>query len=162
MDKIALGKFGKTRGLEGWIRVHSYTKPLDGICHYQPWTLSDGTTVTVQDTQKTPDKLHVLIEKIHNIDQARKLVDQSIYIQKSELPELDSGKHYWFELEGLQVITLDGKILGHIDFICDGSQFPLISVKRDDKPDLLVPHEPSVVKSVDLKKHTMMVDWDDY
>lgn len=160
--QIPIGKFGKTRGLHGWIRLHSYTAPMQAICTYQPWLLVSGDTITFSEYQETPDKLHVLLHEVHNLEAARPFVDQTIFIPKSQLPSLDPGTHYWFELEGLTVINLSGKILGEVAFIFEGSQFPLIVVKRDGRPDLLVPHEPEVVQKVDLESQRITVDWDDY
>lgn len=162
VDHLIVGKFGKTRGLDGWIRVHSFTDPPENITQYQPWILPSGETVTFRNTQCPPGKVFALLENTHTIDDAALYTGLEISIPKSSLPELPEGEHYWFELSGLTVINTDNTTLGVCDYITPGSQFPLIVVKRPSKPDLLVPHEPSVVKKVDTAAQTILVDWDDF
>ena len=161
-DQLIVGKFGKTRGLDGWIRVHSFTDPPENITQYQPWILSSGQTVTFRESQCPPGKVFVLLDNVDTIDDASLYIGLEISIPKSALPKLPAGEHYWFELTGLTVINTHNKTLGVCDYVTPGSQFPLIVVTRPGKPDLLVPHEPSVVKKVDKQAQTLLVDWDDF
>lgn len=161
-DHLIVGKFGKTRGLDGWIRVHSFTDPSENILKYQPWTLPSGETVTYRDSQCPPGKVFALLEGIDTIDDASLYIGLEISIPKAALPKLPEGEHYWFELSGLTVVNTNNTTLGVCEYVTPGSQFPLIVVKRAGKPDLLVPHEPSVVKKVDTAAQTLLVDWDDF
>lgn len=161
-NHLIIGKLGKTRGLDGWIRVHSFTDPAENIIQYQPWHLSDGQTISFQDTQCSPGKVFVRLDGVSSIDEASLFTGLTISIPKSELPPLPHGEHYWFELSGLAVINTDNTNLGVCDYVTPGSQFPLLVVKRPGKSDLLVPHEPGVVKKIDTSAQTILVDWDDY
>ena len=161
-ESIVIGKFGRTRGLDGWIRVQSYTDPPEKITQYQPWSIGPDQKLLCQDSHHTHDKVFVLIEGVNSIELASTLVGQEISIPRSALPSLPEGEHYWFELTGLTVINTQNKTLGICDYVTPGSQFPLIVVTRPDQPDLLVPHEPEVVKKIDIAAQTILVDWDDY
>ena len=159
---VILGKFGKTRGLDGWIRVHSYSDPIENICNYKPWHLDDGTMVLVNNWQKRPDQIYAFLQSHNSIELASQLVDRLIYIRKSQLSPLKKDQYYWFQLENLTVINTHNKCLGTIAHLIPGSQFPLVVVRRDKKNELLIPYEPDVVLKVDLEEQTMIVDWDDY
>jgi 16S rRNA processing protein RimM len=41
--KVVLGKIVGAFGVLGWVKVESYTDPIDNILDYPVWQLSDGT-----------------------------------------------------------------------------------------------------------------------
>ena len=54
------------------------------------------------------------LKSISDIDEIKAFGQKDIFILKSELPELDVNEAYWFELEGMQIINLEGQHLGHV------------------------------------------------
>ena len=39
---VVLGRIGAPHGVQGWVRVTSYTDPAAGIAGYRQWTLLQG------------------------------------------------------------------------------------------------------------------------
>ena len=85
-------------------------------------------------------------------------------IEKSELPELEAG-FYWYQLEGLRVVTTSGQDLGKVHHLMETGANDVLVVKGDaqsvDKIERLVPYiDGSVIKQVDLKQGLIVVEWD--
>ena len=40
-NPVEVGKFGAVFGVNGWIKVHSFTERLESIFEYQPWFIKE-------------------------------------------------------------------------------------------------------------------------
>lgn len=159
-EMVAIGDFGRPQGLDGSIRINSYTDPIDNIFNYSPWTLADGHKLEVACWRQQGKRLIAIIEGIATRDSAALLTGQVIYLPRSELPETAVGEYYWHDLHGLMVFNLTGVCLGEIKNIFPGSGFAIIAIKPEKGADILIPYRSEVVRKVDLEQKTMQVDWD--
>ena len=39
--QVALGYISAVHGIKGWVKVHSWTRPMEAILEYQPWLLGE-------------------------------------------------------------------------------------------------------------------------
>ena len=157
---IVVGKFGKTHGLNGAIRINSYTKPDTNIFNYQPWTVADKP-VEVSHWQQQGKHLVAQIQDVDHIDTAKLLTEQTIYIPRAMLPETAENEYYWDDLIGFQVINTEQQHLGEVEYLTEGAQFDMLVVKRPGKQPLLVPYEPEVILAVEQENKIIKVNWDD-
>jgi len=111
-------------------------------------------------------KLHGngIVAKLKNIDdrtQAETLVRAEIWVAKSELPDLVNEEFYWFQLEGLAVLNIDGEHLGRVMRMMETGANDVIVVQDEiDKQEILIPYvREQVVKQVDLEQQKIIVDW---
>lgn len=159
--KIIIGRIGAAYGIKGWSHLFSYTDPHDNIFSYKNWQLE-----TAKD-QFVPFKIEahkahgngfvIKAAQSNDRDQALLLKGKSIAIERSQLPELKKDEYYWSDLEGLSVSNLDGKSLGTIDHLfATGSNDVIVT-----NTNLLIPYLKNVVKSIDLEKKTIIVDWEE-
>jgi len=83
---------------------------------------------------------------------------------RSQLPSLKDGEFYWYQLQGLKVIDLQGQLLGQIDHLLETGANDVMVVRPcagslDDRERLL-PYTGQCVQSIDLQAAEMRVDWD--
>ena len=95
---------------------------------------------------------------------ARTYVDFEICVPRSELPALDDGEYYWYQLQGLKVLNQAGQLLGQVDHLLETGANDVLVVKPcagslDDRERLL-PYTDHCVLKVDLDSGEMQVDWD--
>ena len=94
---------------------------------------------------------------VWNRDQAEVLRGKKIYLPVSQLPELEEGEYYYYQLIGLQVIDVHGEVLGKLtEIISTGSNDVYVVKKRDT--EVLIPALESVIKEVNLHEKKMVVD----
>lgn len=165
---IVLGKITSLYGVKGWVKVYSYTNPIENILQYKTWTLSNG--LKKQQVAIKAGKVHgktivVNIDGCNDRDMAQQYCGNMVSVELSELPELTEGEFYWHQLEGLRVITVDGLLLGRISHLMETGSNDVIVVKACassmDKRERLIPYLPEqVVQSVNLESGEMVVDWD--
>ena len=160
-QNIIVGKFLRPHGVDGKIKVESYTDPKDSLCNYTPWLLEDHTQLTVLTYEKHHTNLVVVIQGVTTREQASLLTNALILTPLSQLPPPDEGEYYWHQLEGLRVVNHLQQELGRIAYLTEGSQCDLIVVTTQAGDDIIVPYEKSVVKGVDLTAGVLSVEWHD-
>ncbi|MGC3875116.1 ribosome maturation factor RimM [Halomonas sp. GXIMD04776] len=165
---VVLGKLTSPYGVKGWLKVYSYTSPMEGILDYTEWVLEQRghrTTRRLIQGRRQGKGLVASLEGIDSKEQAESLAGAQILLPKRALPELASGDYYWYQLEGLRVVTLSGVDLGRVTYLFETGANDVLVVKGDmdsvDDKERLLPFLPDeVIRETDLAAGTMTVDWD--
>ena len=169
-DHVVLGKLTSPHGVKGWLKVYSYTSPMEGILDYASWVLRRSAAlsrVNVVQGRRQGKGLVVTLEGIDSREAAEALAGAEILLPKAELPELTGDDFYWHELEGLRVVTRAGVVLGRIDYLFETGANDVMVIKGgldanavDDRERLLPFLPEEVILEVDLEGGVMTVDWD--
>lgn len=163
-----LGRITSVYGIKGWVKIYSYTQPMDNILRYTPWQLKingQWTDVKMAEGKRHGKGIVARLDGVTDRDQARAYCELEIAVDRSLLPELAADEYYWSQLEKLQVYTLDGVLLGKVHHLIEtGSNDVLVVRKCEgslDKRERLIPYLPDqVVSEINLEAGTMRVDWD--
>lgn len=166
-DVTIVGKVTTAFGIKGWVKIYSHTDPMENILGYKNWLLKiNGQWQSFKLKSGKPQGKGIVaaFEGIDDRDAALAISQADIAIPSSQLPELGSDEFYWFQLEGLQVITLDGQLLGKVSRIFNtGAPHDVLDVRgcegSFDRLERLIPYVDDVVQSVDLDKGIIQVDW---
>jgi 16S rRNA processing protein RimM len=146
--------------------VYSYTQPREAILDYQRWFLKqdgqpDGKwrSVVVAEGKKHGKGIIARLDGVDDRDQAAKLIDSEIAIDRASMPATPEGSFYWADLEGLKIVTSDGTDFGRVAYLLEtGSNDVLVTT---GKPERLIPFiMGKVVLDVDLDKGVITVDWE--
>lgn len=157
---IEIGKFGRTSGLNGHIRVYSYADPPENIFNYTPWYIQRGTSFTPIKTTyiRTINKgFIVAINGFDDISSVLSFVDQFIYIDQSSLPKLESG-YYWHELIDKTVINRQNKELGTVTALDNNGAHDLLVIKTITGKTLLIPYIDNFI--LNIEGQYIHVEWE--
>jgi 16S rRNA processing protein RimM len=164
--KVVLGKIVGAFGVTGWVKVESYTDPIDNILDYPVWQLSDGEgwrpskLITGRVTSKG---VQAQLERIADRTAAERSRGILIAVERSELPQPAAGQYYWDDLIGLEAYSPAGELLGRIEDIRATAAHALLLIAglHDAKRvEHLVPLVSERLLSVDLAARRATVDWD--
>jgi 16S rRNA processing protein RimM len=98
------------------------------------------------------------LKGLDDVDGAREWIGADVVVPREALPELADGEFYWADLEGLTVRTQDGVVLGKVDHLFATGQHDVLVL--DSEPERLIPFVVGpIVKEVDLRGGTIVVDW---
>lgn len=169
-EETVLGQITSVYGVRGWVKVYSYTEPRENIFQYPNWTLADGRS-PVRQVQLVSGKPHgkTLIARLDGVEdreQAAGLCGLDIRVDTSELPHLEEGEYYWYQLQGLRVRTADeGHDLGLVDHLIETGSNDVLVVRPDpasmDGRERLIPFLPDdIIRSVNLEDGVLEADWD--
>ena len=157
---VALGYISAVHGIKGWVKVHSWTRPMEAILGYQPWLLGEEhKAVKIIDGRKQGKGLAALLPGMADREQAMSLVGQQITVSREQMPATDEDEYYWSDLEGLEVYTLNGDMLGRVERMMETGANDVLVIRG--QREYLVPFvQGQFVKNVDLAGGRMDVDWD--
>ena len=159
--RILIGKIFGTHGAGGVAKLYSYAESLS--------VFKPGSFILVESTggeEKLfkinwvkPHKRAALIslKGVTTRMQADALHGSKLFIEKTQLPELDEDTYYWFDLIGLDVFSIKEKYIGRLENIIETGSNDVYVVKHGDN-EILIPAIESVIKAIDLKAKRMDVD----
>ena len=159
--KLLVGKINGFFGLQGWVKVFSYTNPRTNILNYSPWSIKvDGNFQSIDITSGREQSKTIVahIKGVDNREDSQKFIGQDIYINKEQLPELTQGEYYWHELIGFDVINMDEERLGTVDYFVETGANDVLVVKG--KKEYWIPYIEPFLVSIDSKNNKILVDWD--
>ena len=160
-DLVLIGKIVGAHGLKGTSKIQSYAESLE---IFKPGTVllvssPDGSENRHEIDWIKPHSRGALLtlKEITGCDQAKSLIGSELYIEKAELPKLEPGAYYWFDLVGVSVYTSDDRYIGRIASIIETGANDVYVVK-DAEREILVPALESVVRSIDIESKIMRVE----
>ena len=160
--RVMLGRIVGVSGVQGWVKLESWTDPRTGIFDYRPWILvHDGREreLVPQDGRAQGKGIVAQLPGFEDRDQAMALVGSEIFVPRSALPPPAPGEFYWTDLEGLEVRTVDGQLLGRVSHLFETGANDVIVVRGER--ERLVPFlRPDVVREIDFAAGRLVVDWD--
>ncbi len=160
--RVVLGKVGGLYGVRGWVRLWSFTDPIDNLLDYRDLELGRGgcwETVRLAEGRVQGESLVVRFEGCADRDQAALLVGAELAVARERLPPAAEGEYYWADLVGLEVVTTGGVALGRVDhMMATGANDVMVVVGERER---LLPFVPGqYVSEVDLAGGRIVVDWD--
>jgi 16S rRNA processing protein RimM len=158
--QLALGYISAVHGIKGWVKVHSWTRPMEAILDYQPWLLGDDKrSVKIIDGRKQGKGLAALLPGFEDREQAATLVGLQIFVRRDQLPATVKDEYYWSDLEGLDVHTTKGEVLGRVERLMETGANDVLIIHGEREH--LVPFiQGQYVTCVDLEGGLIEVDWD--
>ncbi|MCK0163605.1 ribosome maturation factor RimM [Marinobacter sp. S6332] len=167
-QETVIGRITSVFGVKGWLKVYSFTDPIDGILGYTNWVLDlEGKRIPakLEEGRRQGKAIVVRLKGIGDRELARTYCGAEIKVPTAELPELPEGEFYWRQLQGLDVFTVEGECLGRVDHLIEtGSNDVLVvhaTADSIDQRERLIPYLPDqVVREIDLEARKLVADWD--
>ncbi len=168
---VDVGRITTVFGVKGWVKIHSDTEPRENIFSYSPWwikTRHGVKEVEILECRPHGNTLVAHIKGIDDRDAAREICQVNIAVERDQISELEPGEYYWYQLEGLVVITqFNGQKLrlGTVSRMLETGANDVLVIQGDsdsiDQKERLVPYVPEqFITSIDLDAGEIIVDWD--
>ncbi|MEH6911411.1 MAG: ribosome maturation factor RimM [Oceanicoccus sp.] len=114
-ELVVIGKITAVYGVKGWVKIHSFTEPMENILGYRSYYLSGSNSgageswqpLEFEQVKRHGKGLVALIDGVSDREIARQYCQRDIAIPTSEMPELDTDDFYWRDLIGLNVFTIN-------------------------------------------------------
>ncbi len=164
---LVIGRISGVYGIKGWLKVHSYTEPMENLLQYGHWQLGrGGNWQPVEFDQGRPHGkgLVVHLAGVDDRNAAEALKGCEIGVPHDCLPQLGDDEYYWHELEGLLVYRAE-ELLGRVDhMLATGANDVMVVApcegSRDQRERLVPWIMGQVILAVDTAQGRIAVDWD--
>jgi 16S rRNA processing protein RimM len=159
---VILGRISGLFGIKGWFKVHSYTEPREAILGYKTWLLQVGDgwrPAGLAEGKKHGKTVIARLDGVADREKAAAYLGIEVAVSRNDMPKLGAGEYYWADLEGMQVVNKDDRVLGKVSYLLATGANDVLVVQGDQ--EILIPYlQGDVVKSVDLASGVISVDWD--
>jgi 16S rRNA processing protein RimM len=157
---VVLGRVGAPFGVQGWLKVQSYTDPREGIAGYRDWELHRGASLghwTVLDWKRAGPGVAVRLEGVDSREAAQALTGAEVRVERAALPPTAPGEFYWHDLVGLDAFGLQGEPLGRVAGVLEMPAHPVLVLEGDR--ERLVPLVRERLAKVDMDGGRLVLDW---
>lgn len=161
MEKVKLGTIVNVRGLKGEVKIMS-TSDFSSLRYKKgnKILISNGkldTFLTCEKFSKVGNFDYVIFNEIKDVESANKYRNFDVYYLVEDLPKLEEGNFYYYQLEGLDCFDLDNNFLGKVISIDTNTVQKLLRIKNETK-EFLVPFVKSFIIEVRLAENKIIIN----
>jgi 16S rRNA processing protein RimM len=162
-DLVLLGHIKEAYGLQGWVRIHTYSTDPLALLDYDDWWLQIGEQgwrkAEIEESGEHSGSVIARFAGVVERNGAVALRGTQVAVSRSEFDAPDENEYYWSDLIGMAVVNRAGETLGVVDTLQDLGPHQVLEVKRAEKKNLLIPFVASYIDEVVVKDKTIRVDW---
>ena len=160
-DFFYLGTFSKTYGLKGELFIALDVDSPDKYKKLESIFVEINEQLVPFFIEEILIKTHqniaiVKISDVLTVDKAKSLVNCSIFLPLSMLPELKGNKFYFHEIIGFDVEDVEYGYVGKVDMVIDSLQHPILQIKHEYK-EVLIPLIDDFIIKVDRKNKKLEI-----
>ncbi|MFZ0887329.1 MAG: ribosome maturation factor RimM [Candidatus Binataceae bacterium] len=158
---IRLGKIVGTHGLKGALRFRADNPDSTALASIRDVYLeTDAAPRPYRIASVSPrgrGGFRIVLEGVSEIAAAEALRGATLMVAQADLPPVEPGEFYYFQVMGMEVRLADGRVLGTIEqaFFTGAND---VLVVRNAESEILIPVIEDVVKSIDFKARRVTVE----
>ena len=164
-EKLVIGRVSSPHGIKGWLKILSYTDPVENIFSYKSIFLkkrNDYLPFEIEDYSISGKIIRMKLKGVDDRNHSEDIAECEILINRDDLPEISSDSYYWADLIGFQIKREGGEDLGILDsFLETGSNDVMVVIGINKNRNLIPFINRDVVKAVDMEGKVIIVDWDE-
>ena len=158
-DFVLLGVVKGVRGLNGDLRIKSFTAAKENLSSYgRLWDKLGRKSYRVTVTGEAQGDLIARIDGVDDRTKAERLKGVELFIPRTALPELGANEFYYSDLIGLRAVTVDGEYLGAVSAVDNYGAGDILEISGGPYKGLMVSFELEVIKNIDFESGVLSVD----
>ena len=158
---IEIGRVVNTHGVRGEVRLLPHSAPT--------LTLRPGLCVTLRAKDSSEDEIKILQVRprapflllkfagIESRNQAESLRDSILLVKERDLPRLEEGEFYHYQLIGLAIRTITHEQVGTIAEVLTTQGHDLLVVHNQEK-EYLIPVVEDIIRTIDFESRQVIID----
>ncbi|MFA5852779.1 MAG: ribosome maturation factor RimM [Spirochaetales bacterium] len=166
-ELLAVAKLGAPRGLNGFLKLHSYSGEYDHLKKLKvalvapAKTPNEAKTMRIKAVEVGDWGMSVAFEGYESPEKARALTGLELFAPREGASQLRANEWYIHDLVGLKLMV-SGIAVGEIVGVLDGGADPLLEIHVNASgSQVLVPFRSEFIGAVDCGAGTMelLAEW---
>ena len=153
---LEIGQIVNTFGIKGMIKVKAFTDDIQRFSELKE-VLIDEKEYKIQEVKKQKNMVLLQLEGITKIEEAEKLKNEYLKIKRENAIPLEEDTYFVVDLIGLNVYSDENEYLGELIDIFNTGSNDIYVVRREEKPQLLLPAIKDVIKQIDIENKKIIV-----
>ncbi|OBK72390.1 ribosome maturation factor RimM [Mycobacterium sp. 1274761.0] len=162
---LVVGRVVKAHGISGEVVVEVRTDDPDTRfasgtrLRAKPARGGSQRTYVIESVREHSGRLLMRLDGVTDRNAADALRGTVFLVDTEELPPIeDPDEFYDHQLEGLRVVTTDGRLVGNVAEVLHTAAGELLSVTTEAGAEVLVPFVSAIVTDVSLQTQTIEID----
>lgn len=160
-EYLELGQIVNVKGLKGEVKVNSFTDDNTKFERIPKVFIKQKNNLTELEIEKvgySKNQVIIKFKNINTIEEAEKLRNSYIVVNREIFGELPEGVYYIADLIGLDVYTESDEYLGKVDDIFSTGSNDVYVVKDELGKQKLLPGIDEVIRKIDLESGKIIVN----
>jgi 16S rRNA processing protein RimM len=155
--QVAVGRVLGPWGVRGHVKVEPMTDFLD---RFEPGNSLNlkGKARRILDLKQRKQQLLVQLQGIATPEAAKQFSGSLLTVDDADLPALEEGEFYRFQLLGLEVVDEEGNAVGKVAEILDTGETQVLVVRDAKRQETLVPMVSDYIQEVALDEGQIRAD----
>jgi 16S rRNA processing protein RimM len=152
-DRVLVGEIGRPQGLQGEVRIRSFTAEPGAIADYGPLEDEAGARLfEIESLRVTPKALSARLKGVTTREEAEALTGTKLYVPRSRLPAREEDEWYHSDLIGLAALGPDGATIGTVIAVHNFGAGDLLEIwPAGGDAAVLMPFTRETVPEVDVE-----------
>ena len=162
---LVVGRVIKAHGITGELAVDVRTDDPDErfapgmTLRARPSRGGPQREYVIESAREHSGRLLVRLEGVADRNAAEALRGNIFLVDTADLPPIDDPDEFYdHQLEGLSVVTTDGRVVGNVNEVLHTAAGELLSVTSESGGEVLVPFVGAIVTEVSLQNQTIEID----
>ncbi len=157
---VAVGELGSPHGLRGQLRLWPHRPGAPSLAPGRPILLTRDDAwhaAVIRAIVPHGRGMLVALDDVDDRTAAARLTGMGVLVRVADLPAVDEGEFYAFELHGFAMVTTDGRTVGTIeDTFSTGLND--VWVVRGEGREHLIPIIDDVVREIDRNGRRVVIE----
>ena len=138
--KILIAKILAHQGLNGWLKVYSYSETKQKFSEYKYFFIQkDNNTLRLDVEDISIEKsIKVKFKNFNCREDSEQYIGKEIFILEDQLDTLEENQFYWNQLIGLTAYLNNGKKIGIVSDIIETGSNDVLVIKGEK--EILIPY----------------------
>jgi 16S rRNA processing protein RimM len=155
---VVVGVVTGVHGLRGDVSVQNRSDNPDRWAPGGTVLREDGTVLTIESSRRHGRRLLVKFAGIADRNAAERIRGTVLVVPESWLPDLAEGEWWAHQLEGCEVRTASGRVLGFVKEVIPNPANDIWVAVNEEGIETLVPALADLLIDVDVEARTIVVD----
>jgi len=156
--RLCLGAISGARGVQGEVRIKTFTAEAMDIAAYGPLSDEAGTReVIIASAKPSKEGVVAMIKGVADRDAAEALKGLRLYVDRAALPETVEDEYYHADLIGLRVELEDGTLVGKVTALNDFGAGDVVEIERENAGPVVLPFTRETVPVVSLAEGRIVI-----
>lgn len=165
-NPVFLGQVVRPHGVRGGLKIKVSDERPDRFQAGQavllkgPREKGEGQTFKVKSYSEEGLFGILYLEDCQSLDQAETLRGFSLYVDRTDLPDLPRDRFYILDLEGLDVVNEEGLDRGRVESVISTWANDVLSLRYQGR-EVLIPFVKAFIREVDLDRQQIVIhEWE--
>jgi len=159
---VAVGGVVKPHGIRGEFCIKSYADSPSLFSRVGALFLQDGSKspqpFTVRSWREHKGLILMKLQGVDDRDRAEEIRGWTVLVHEDDLPDLEEGEHYLYQMMGCRVVLEDGSAVGVLENFFETAEQDTWVIVTEEGREVLLPAVPEFVLDVDLDSEVITID----